>query len=384
MAPLGPTGFWSYTSQDDSASRGRLSRLRSMLADEIQQGVGRIPRVNIFQDVAAIPPGTDWEKQIREAIAQASFLIPIITPGFLQSEWCCNELLYFREHERTQGRDDLIFPIYYNDVTDFETFRRAELYDPNVLRLLRERQWVDFRDLRHSDLDSEAVAKRIERVASGIRSALYRGVPLGRSPLQGQPPPAPASREPSEPAPPQPVVPAKSGGRTKWLAWGGAAAILFVLLVFGIMQSTKPGGDGNPDAPGPVVVTPPAPVVAPDPNPVDLGAKMFLVFFDWDRSDLTARARGIAADAASFAQQTHYTRIDVDGNNDTSQSADYSMAISERRARVVAAELVRDGVPQAAISIHAYGSTKLLVPTGPGVREPQNRRVEIIFEGAGR
>jgi len=53
--------------------------------------------------------------------------------------------------------------------------------------------------------------------------------------------------------------------------------------------------------------------------------------------------------------------------------------LSERRARTVAAELVRDGVPQNAISMHAYGDTKLLVPTGPGVREPQNRRVEIVF-----
>jgi OOP family OmpA-OmpF porin len=55
------------------------------------------------------------------------------------------------------------------------------------------------------------------------------------------------------------------------------------------------------------------------------------------------------------------------------------MGLSERRARVVAAELVRDGVPQNAIDMHAYGDTHLLVPTGPGVREPQNRRVEIVY-----
>jgi outer membrane protein OmpA-like peptidoglycan-associated protein len=45
----------------------------------------------------------------------------------------------------------------------------------------------------------------------------------------------------------------------------------------------------------------------------------------------------------------------------------------------VAAELVRDGVPRAEIDIHAYGDTRPLVPTAPGVREPQNRRVEIIL-----
>ena len=50
-----------------------------------------------------------------------------------------------------------------------------------------------------------------------------------------------------------------------------------------------------------------------------------------------------------------------------------------RRAQTVAAELVRDGVPRNAITIQGFGETHLLVPTGPGVREPQNRRVEIII-----
>jgi outer membrane protein OmpA-like peptidoglycan-associated protein len=111
----------------------------------------------------------------------------------------------------------------------------------------------------------------------------------------------------------------------------------------------------------------------------DMGAKTFLVFFDWDRADLTQRSVGIVRDAATYAQGSHYTRIDVDGNTDTSGTPSYNRGLSERRARTVADELVRDGVPQNAISTHAYGDTKLLVPTGPGVREPQNRRVEIVY-----
>ena len=50
-----------------------------------------------------------------------------------------------------------------------------------------------------------------------------------------------------------------------------------------------------------------------------------------------------------------------------------------RRAQTVAAELVRNGVAKGEIAIKAFGDTVLLVPTGPGVREPQNRRVEIII-----
>ncbi|MSO90914.1 MAG: flagellar motor protein MotB, partial [Acetobacteraceae bacterium] len=52
---------------------------------------------------------------------------------------------------------------------------------------------------------------------------------------------------------------------------------------------------------------------------------------------------------------------------------------SMRRAQTVAAELVRNGVAKGEIAIKAFGDTVLLVPTGPGVREPQNRRVEIII-----
>ena len=122
---------------------------------------------------------------------------------------------------------------------------------------------------------------------------------------------------------------------------------------------------------------PPAPM---EPMPVaQVGAQTFMVFFDWDRANLTARSEGIVRDAAAYSTRSQYTRIDVNGNTDTSGTPSYNQGLSERRARVVAGELVRDGVPASAISMHAYGDTHLLVPTGPGVREPQNRRVEIVY-----
>ncbi|MDE8344536.1 MAG: OmpA family protein, partial [Acidocella sp.] len=72
--------------------------------------------------------------------------------------------------------------------------------------------------------------------------------------------------------------------------------------------------------------------------------------------------------------------IEVNGYTDTSGTPQYNQGLSVRRAQAVAAELVKDGVPQSAISIHGYGETHPLVPTGPNVREPQNRRVEIILK----
>ncbi len=108
-------------------------------------------------------------------------------------------------------------------------------------------------------------------------------------------------------------------------------------------------------------------------------ARSYLVFFDWDKASLTERARGIVKDAATAATKVAHTRIDVAGNADTSGSASYNMGISMRRAQAVAAELVKDGVAKTDISVTANGDTHPLVPTGPGVREPQNRRVEIVL-----
>jgi len=52
-APLKPSGFWSYTSSDDTRSGRRLSQWRRLLADELQLLMGRRHQVKIWQDVAA-------------------------------------------------------------------------------------------------------------------------------------------------------------------------------------------------------------------------------------------------------------------------------------------------------------------------------------------
>jgi len=125
----------------------------------------------------------------------------------------------------------------------------------------------------------------------------------------------------------------------------------------------------------------PAPVVvaaAPVPAAVVQPARSYLVFFDWDQATLTDRARQIIKEAADNSTRVQYTRIEANGYTDTSGTPQYNQGLSIRRAQTVAAELLKDGVPAAAITAQGFGDTHLLVPTGAGVREPQNRRVEIL------
>jgi outer membrane protein OmpA-like peptidoglycan-associated protein len=127
----------------------------------------------------------------------------------------------------------------------------------------------------------------------------------------------------------------------------------------------------RPVAPAPVAEV--APAAAPAPT------RTYLVFFDFDRADLTDRARQIIAEAAQNAGRVQSTRIEVAGHADRSGSPQYNQRLSQRRAEAVAAELGRQGVQRSQITVQAFGESRPLVATADGVREPQNRRVEIVL-----
>jgi outer membrane protein OmpA-like peptidoglycan-associated protein len=122
---------------------------------------------------------------------------------------------------------------------------------------------------------------------------------------------------------------------------------------------------------------PPAPAPAPEPGPAPAPPKTYIVFFDFNKSNLTSEAQGVVAEAAETFRQTGTVRLKVTGHTDTVGSQGYNQALSERRAASVAAELVRLGVPQDAITTEGRSFNDPMVPTGPGVREPQNRRAVI-------
>jgi len=123
----------------------------------------------------------------------------------------------------------------------------------------------------------------------------------------------------------------------------------------------------------------PAASAAPTPAAAPQAPRTFLVFFDWDRADLTDRARQIIGEAVQHARTQRSTRIEVAGHADRSGTLQYNQALSRRRAETVAAELVRQGVAREEIVVTAHGETQPLVPTADGAREPQNRRVEIVL-----
>ncbi|MEA5501693.1 outer membrane beta-barrel protein [Halotia wernerae UHCC 0503] len=149
---------------------------------------------------------------------------------------------------------------------------------------------------------------------------------------------------------------------------------------------------GAPARPAPAPAPAPTPVAAPAPAPAPASApaaapapapqiqRNFLVFFDFDRSNLTPEASRIIGQAATASRQGNVTRITATGHTDTSGTPQYNQRLSERRAAAVRDELVRQGIPANQIVTVGRGESELRVRTADGVREPQNRRVEIVLQ----
>ena len=119
----------------------------------------------------------------------------------------------------------------------------------------------------------------------------------------------------------------------------------------------------------------------PAPKPmVMMSPDEFLVFFDWNKADVTPEAAAILDSVVAAAMKMGDTRVVATGYTDTSGPADYNMGLSVRRADAVKAVLVDAGLPAENVTTIGKGQEDPLVPTADGVREPQNRRVQIQFE----
>jgi outer membrane protein OmpA-like peptidoglycan-associated protein len=128
------------------------------------------------------------------------------------------------------------------------------------------------------------------------------------------------------------------------------------------------GYKAPPAPPAPV-----APAAPPPPPPI----KQFIVFFGFNKYNLTAEAQAVVAEAASAAKSQGAASIMVVGHTDTVGGNAYNQKLSEKRAGAVKDELVRLGIDAGKISASGKGETELLVQTGDGVKEPQNRRATI-------
>lgn len=145
-----------------------------------------------------------------------------------------------------------------------------------------------------------------------------------------------------------------------------------VTFNFGAPTPPPPPPEPAPPPPPPAPPPPPPPPVVCTPGP-------YIVFFEWDKSDITPEAAGILDNAISAYQNCGNAQVMLAGHADRSGAATYNVGLSQRRADSVRSYLSGRGIPDGTITSEAFGESRPRVETADGVRELQNRRVEITY-----
>jgi outer membrane protein OmpA-like peptidoglycan-associated protein len=105
-----------------------------------------------------------------------------------------------------------------------------------------------------------------------------------------------------------------------------------------------------------------------------------LVFFDWGKPDIRGDDSATLDQIAAVYRAHPGARLQLSGHTDRSGSVATNRAAGLRRAEAVRAELEKRGIPRNAMTVASFGEVRPLIPTEDGVREVQNRRVEIVIE----
>ena len=155
-------------------------------------------------------------------------------------------------------------------------------------------------------------------------------------------------------------------------------------LIYNFGEPAAPPPPPPPPAPPPPPPPPAEPAAPPPPPPAVCTPGPYLVFFEFDKSDITPEAASILDNAATAYGDCGSAQVEIRGYTDTSGSPKYNMGLSQRRSDSVSAYMQSKGISSGVITTKAFGETNLRVQTADGVRELQNRRVEITYgQGAG-
>jgi outer membrane protein OmpA-like peptidoglycan-associated protein len=156
---------------------------------------------------------------------------------------------------------------------------------------------------------------------------------------------------------------------------GQNQAVMVNLRWYPFAEENEPAA-APPPPPPPPPPQQPRPLMPPPPPPV----RTFVVFFDFDKSDISSAAHATIEEAVRTVKENGFARIVVTGHTDRTGKNKYNQKLSERRANAVKVAMVSMGIADGQITTSGKSFSEPLVPTGPGVREPQNRRAVIDLQ----
>lgn len=122
----------------------------------------------IFQDRKDIFIGQQWRERVEKSVNGSTLLIAVITPSFLRSEACREEVRLFANRESRLQRRDLMIPIMYVQTPGLKDV------EDEIAMVFRDRQYFVWGDCRFEDMASNEVRRKVATLAEHVVEALMR------------------------------------------------------------------------------------------------------------------------------------------------------------------------------------------------------------------
>jgi peptidoglycan-associated lipoprotein len=110
-----------------------------------------------------------------------------------------------------------------------------------------------------------------------------------------------------------------------------------------------------------------------------LNAVGFVVYFDYDKSDIKPEFNAVIAAHAKYLSANASAKVRLEGNTDERGSREYNIGLGERRAQAVRRALMLQGVAENQITTLSYGEERPAVEGHDEAAYTKNRRVEISY-----
>lgn len=165
------------------------------------------------------------------------------------------------------------------------------------------------------------------------------------------------------------------------------AALLFTIAMTGCSKKpppeTDPGMRDRTETPGAADTG--ADADAGDPSLIDRETAMStigeMIFFDFDRSELSPDARGVLQEKAEIMRQYPEISVRIEGHADERGTVEYNLALGERRAEAARQYLIDLGLDADRLTTVSYGEERPMVAESNESAWAQNRRDEFIAVG---
>lgn len=181
----------SYCHEDDDYLDGAIVRLADDIAREYRFQSGSAG-LEIFVDTRSISWGEEWQSALNSAVDATTFIMPAVTPGYLSSQACREELQRFvsRGEELVNGH---ILSLIWQDYRSTP----AAAQNPSIVEIVGRHQYRDVSSLRDLNPSDKAYKALVRKLAQEIRKAVLADA--GKASMRPSSPASKTVDEPEEP-----------------------------------------------------------------------------------------------------------------------------------------------------------------------------------------